>query len=140
MAPGDDPQRDHEPLEIVRRIYASWAEGKLLANGELYDPYVVYVPPRSDVDPGPYYGIEAVTGYMQRFLEQWESWRIDAVGYTAAGESVVARVRRFGEGKASGVRLEDEIFHVWTVRGGRVIRIDVIDDERDALEAVGRVD
>jgi hypothetical protein len=34
------------------------------------------------------------------------------------------------------VPVEDQAFHVWTLRGGKVIRLDVFDAEHEALEAV----
>jgi ketosteroid isomerase-like protein len=40
-------------------------------------------------------------------------------------------------GKRSQASVEDEGFHVWTVRGGRVIRIDVFSEEHQTLEAAG---
>jgi ketosteroid isomerase-like protein len=61
-----------ENVEALRRIYAAWSEGDFAAGGAPYDPYVVYLGQkgdRADPDPGPHYGIEAITGYMSRFLE-----------------------------------------------------------------------
>lgn len=37
----------------------------------------------------------------------------------------------------SGVRVEDHAFQVWTFRGGKVIRLEIFEDEAVAFEAVG---
>jgi ketosteroid isomerase-like protein len=42
-----------------------------------------------------------------------------------------------GRAKTSGVRLERRHAEVWTIRGGRVVRIEPFDRKSDALEAVG---
>ena len=126
-----------DALEIVRAIYAGWADGNLWAGAELYDEHVVYMPPADDVEEGPFFGLEALTAYMHRWLPTWESWKIEALDSRAVGDTVIARVRRIGVGKGSGIRVEDEVFQLWTLRGGRIIRFEVIADEREALSSVG---
>jgi hypothetical protein len=98
---------------------------------------VVYTAQPGDPDRGPHYGLEATTAYYLRFLESWEDWRIEGIDYREAGDSVLVRTRRIGIGKGSGVRVEDEAFHVWTFRGDRAIWIEVLLTEAEALEAVG---
>jgi ketosteroid isomerase-like protein len=129
-----------ENVEIVRQMYDAWAKGDFGAGESLYDPYVVYLGQRGergDPDPGPHYGADAVRGYMRRVLESWESFRIAATDFREAGDSVIVRVHRAGVGKGSHIEVEDEAFHVWTLRGGRVIRLDVFAEKHDALEAAG---
>jgi ketosteroid isomerase-like protein len=46
-------------------------------------------------------------------------------------------VRQRGVGAGSGVSTEMHYFQLWTFRGGKVIRLEVIADEAEALEAVG---
>ena len=126
-----------ENLAALRRIYEGWAAGNMWAGASLYDPHVVYVSQAADLDPGPHYGLEAFTDFARRFLASWEDWRIEAEDYREAGDSFVVRVRRSAVGKGSHVQLEDHAFQVWTFRGGRVIRLEVFEQETEALEAVG---
>lgn len=125
-----------ENLEALRRIYEGWAAGNLFAEASLYDPYVVYISQAGDPDPGPHVGLEAFTEYARRFLTSWEDWRIEPEEYREEGDSVVVRVRRSGIGKSSGLRVEDHAFQVWTFRGGRVIRLEIFEEEAEALAAV----
>ncbi|MGI9020789.1 MAG: nuclear transport factor 2 family protein [Solirubrobacterales bacterium] len=127
------PEQDFEAL---KRIYSGWASGNMWAEAALYDPCVVY-DSQADTDPGPHYGLEALTRYMNFFLESWDDWRIEALEYRRAGDSFLVRTRRSAVGKGSGLPLEDEAFHLWTFRGGKVIRIDVYKQEAAALEAAG---
>jgi ketosteroid isomerase-like protein len=106
----------------------------------VYDPFLVYIGQRGDSpdpDPGPHYGLEAVNNYMRRFLDSWDNWRIAASDFRDAGDTVVVRARRSGVGKTSRAPVEDEAFHVWTFRGGKIIRLEVFVEERRALEAAG---
>ena len=46
-------------------------------------------------------------------------------------------VRILAEGGASGVPIERETTHVWTIRGGRAVSMHVYRDRSQALEAAG---
>jgi ketosteroid isomerase-like protein len=70
-------------------------------------------------------------------LESWDEWRIEGTDYREVGDSFVVQIRRTAVGKGSGVPIEDHAFHVWTFRGGRVIRLEVFERESEALDAVG---
>ena len=125
-----------ENVEALKRVYAGWARGDFRVEEALFDPYMVGVYP--DPEPTPQYGLEAVREYMRQ--TRWTTFddvRFEATRFRAANGTVVVDVRRFGIGKQSGVPLEDKIFHVYTFRGGRIIRIDVFHREEEALEAAG---
>jgi ketosteroid isomerase-like protein len=125
-----------ENVEALKRVYAGWARGDFRVEEALFDPYMVGVYP--DPEPTPQYGLEAVREYMRQTRPTFDDVGFEATRFRAANGTVVVDVRRFGIGKQSGVPLEDKIFHVYTFRGGRIIRIDVFDREEQALEAAGR--
>jgi ketosteroid isomerase-like protein len=54
-----------------------------------------------------------------------------------AGDEVVATVEFRAIGKESGARVVENVAHVWTLRGGRIIAWHVYLDPAKALEAVG---
>ena len=43
-----------------------------------------------------------------------------------------------GRGRASGIKVENRVTHIWTMRGGKAIRFRVFPTTEEALEAVGR--
>jgi ketosteroid isomerase-like protein len=127
-----------ENVELVRRIYEQWAEGDFRAAVELYDPLILLVQGEGFPEQGTYLGLDGVGDYMATFLEAWERVTIEALEVFAAGDSVVAKVVQRAIGRESGiVPTEFEYFQVWSFRGGRVIRLDVIRDRDEALRAVG---
>jgi ketosteroid isomerase-like protein len=127
----------NENLDALRRVYDGWAAGNAWAEASLYDPHVVHLSQANEPDQGPHYGLEALTKYMRGFLSGWKDWRIEAKEFREAGDTYVVRVRRVGLGKGSGMRVEDEGFHLWTFRGNKVVRIEVYAQECEALEAAG---
>jgi ketosteroid isomerase-like protein len=60
-----------------------------------------------------------------------------AESYTEAGDTVVVKVLQRGVGAGSGVSTEMRYFQLWSFRAGKAIRLEVIADEAEALEAVG---
>ena len=53
-----------------------------------------------------------------------------------AGDKVVASVRLVGVCRQSGVETTANAAHVWTFRGGKIVRLTVFQTMEEALEAV----
>jgi ketosteroid isomerase-like protein len=80
------------------------------------------------------------SGFLE-FIERWEEGigfeRMEPEEIIDAGEQVVAFVHHQGQGKASGIDVEQHFAMVWTVRDGRAIRMDMYRTREQALEAAG---
>jgi hypothetical protein len=74
------------------------------------------------------------------WLEEWDVFRYIPEEVTDCGERAFMRVRLSGRAKASGIKLDRVIFHVWTFRDGMPWRCDVFWDEEPALDAAGLSD
>jgi ketosteroid isomerase-like protein len=127
-----------ENVEIVRRIYADWARGKLTAGVELFDPEIVFesfMPDASErvVVRGP----EGIQAFMREFLEQWRNYRHIGEEFVEVGENVLVAGRHAATGRQSGVEVEEPNFSIWTFRGGKVVRLFFDRDRRKVLEAAG---
>jgi ketosteroid isomerase-like protein len=126
-----------ENVEVVRAIYDEWGKGNFKQGFDLYDPLILLVQGEGFPESGPYLGLEGVGRYMRAFLEAWERVTIAADDLEVIGDTVVAAVVQHGIGKGSGAPAELRYSQVWSFRGGRVIRLDVIRDRAEALEAAG---
>jgi ketosteroid isomerase-like protein len=127
-----------ENLDSLARVYAGWERGDFTTSVALFDRHVTLVlgPEFPDGDI-PYVGQDGVRAYMKRFLGAWDSLTVAAESLEVAGDTVVVRVRQTGVGRGSGAPVELKYFHLWTFRGGKVIRLESIMHEHDALEAAG---
>lgn len=85
---------------------------------------------------GVFHGPDGVKQYM-RLLEQWERLTVEAEDLSAIGDTVLARVVQHGKGRASGIEGDDHYFMLFTFRGGKLVRIETVRHEAEALEAVG---
>ena len=69
--------------------------------------------------------------------DTWGKWRFEPGRFVDAGDRVVAFVRILAEGGASGVPIERETTHLWTIRGGRAMSMHAYRNRSQALEAAG---
>jgi ketosteroid isomerase-like protein len=126
-----------ENVEIVRRVYERWGRGDFRAGTELFDPWVVLVLRKEFPDTGAYLGPEGVNKYMREFLEGWDHAVIEGQEFIEAGDSVLVQVHQQAAGKQSGTPVDMSYFHVWTFRGGAVIRLESVRGREEALDAAG---
>ena len=127
-------------VDTLRAIYARWEQGDLAASAGLLDENVTLIVDPDIPDGGSYQGTEGVRDYMARFLEPWNSLTMSGESYREAGDSVLVEVHQEGTGKASGVPVKLEYFHLWTFDEDRVIRLEVIMDTERALSAVDQAE
>ena len=73
----------------------------------------------------------------RRWLGAWAEYTMEVDEYVEAGDSVVIFFRESGRGKGSGVRIEQSVAGVWTLRDGQVVRVTPYRDRSEALRAVG---
>jgi ketosteroid isomerase-like protein len=82
-------------------------------------------------------GVEAVSQYMSRFLQFWKHFTLESEKLRWAGDTVLVDAILRGEGTKSGVDVEGTFFIRVTFRGRKIIRIESMLDEDEALEAAG---
>ena len=125
-------------VETVRAVYEGWSEGDFRASAEVLDPHVVLVVHPGFPDAGTYVGVEAIAAYTRAaMLETWTRFTVEAEELVAAGDTVLATVRQHGVGRTSGVSAEMRYFTLWSLRAGKVIRIESFRDRSEALAAAG---
>jgi ketosteroid isomerase-like protein len=70
--------------------------------------------------------------------EAFGDFRIEVDEVIDAGEHVIVMAITLGTGDESGAPVSAPRFpHVWTVRGGRVVRMEMFMSKDEALEAAG---
>jgi ketosteroid isomerase-like protein len=84
-----------------------------------------------------FYGHDGLQKWTAWTREVWGEWRFEVERLIEAGQRVVALVHVVAKGGLSGVRLERDTAHVWTLANGKVLRCEVYLDRSDGLAAVG---
>ena len=123
--------------EILRAVYDRWAQGDLRAGVDLLDENVVSIWPDDFPTSGATLGVPGHKHAMREWLGAWEDVELTAERLVEANGSVVVPFRLRARGTASGVTVERRWAHVWTMRGGKVVRFEVFMSVEAAFAAVG---
>jgi ketosteroid isomerase-like protein len=126
-----------ENVEVVRRIFDRWATGDFIAGLNDLDRYVLFVVRHPFPEFGVVVGPDQIRDYMRRFLDNWERYAVEATELQSVGDTVLAHAVQRGEGKASRIEIEQPFFMLFTFRGARIVRIESVLEEEQALEAAG---
>jgi ketosteroid isomerase-like protein len=92
---------------------------------------------REDPDSQTHRGIEEIRAQFAGWYEAYPDLRVEVQEAKSIGDHVFAWVRFTGRGAGSGVPVDVELAHVWTLRGGKAARLVEYFDRAEALEAVG---
>jgi ketosteroid isomerase-like protein len=122
---------------IVRRVYAA-------ANARDMDAILADTHEDCEVHPvlganlaaDIYRGHEGVRQWTRDLWGEWESFETSVGAVVERGDRLLYSVGLRGRGRASGAPFEAEIFHLTTVRDGRIVRIEGFSDRESAQRAL----
>ena len=128
-----------ENVEIVRHVYEAWNRGDLDVAFARFEADVEVITPPDLPEAGTYRGPAAVREWAETFLEAWGELRMDPVRIVDAEQQVVVTLRYSGRGRGSGLEVRGVTVdaHVWTLRDGRVVKLQMYQGTDEALEAAG---
>jgi uncharacterized protein len=120
-------------LEVVRELWDAYSRGDFDHVLALSDPYVVMV----SLEEGALYGPDAIRKNYERWREAWEKPETVVEEVIDTGDQVVVIARFHGRGRASGVTVEQRLYEVYTLRNGKILRVDEFSERAEALGAAG---
>jgi ketosteroid isomerase-like protein len=123
---------------VVRAVVEAQQRRDWKAFRGLYDPGIEW----EDTsglwgDWGTRRGFREVRDAWVTWFEAFEQVEFEIEDILETGENVVAFIRVTGRGRESGLVIEQRLPSVWTVRGGRVVRVRGYREDTDALDAAG---
>jgi uncharacterized protein len=120
-------------VETRRRGYDALNGGDLSVVLALLDPDIEWHEPAPSPDAGTHRGRDSFERFVRSWLESFDSLRVEPEQVVERDDDLVAVVRQTGTGRASGLRVEARLAHVWTVANGRAVRWEAIPDAEAAL-------
>jgi uncharacterized protein len=129
MAPGN--------VDLIRPIYEEWGRGNWRPRFDVYHPNMEWG--WSDEFPGlagVYEDHDDPNPRLLSWLSGWEHWRADADEFLEFGDHVVVLATYHGRGRGSGVELSQEGAHVFELRDGKVVRLEIFATRAKALQRV----
>jgi ketosteroid isomerase-like protein len=135
-----------ENIEIVRKGFdalQAFNRGELSseATSDLLDPEIEFHwhDERAFPDqPQHLQGLRALVGHAEQMRSAWADLVEEPLEFIEASpDCVVTPIRLSGRGRESGVPVEIHFFYVFTIRDGRLRKIEFFRHRAEALEAVG---
>jgi ketosteroid isomerase-like protein len=116
-----------ESVEIVRRFLAAEVDEALT----YADPDIVWNP----IEELPTQGHDAVRASLARWKAEWDDYEVIPEEFADRGDHVVVTVRLRGRGRGSGVEIDARFYDRYTLRDGKIVRMDQFTERSQALEA-----
>jgi ketosteroid isomerase-like protein len=130
-----------ENVEIVRRVYEADARRDSAAVLDLYDPAVEW-----DYSQGPggdlfgrrlYRGHDGLRTFFHDWSEAFQTFGFRCKELIDAGDEVISVNAAHGLGRTSGTNVEMEQWAVWSIRGGKIVRVVWFRTHEEAFAAAG---
>ncbi len=127
-----------ENVEFVRRAYEALNNREYSRMGEFLAPDVEIDISRNVFNPGVHRGHADAERVIRATDDAWDDFHNEIREMIDAGDQVVVRVTNTATGSESGVETHMDLFHVLTLRDGRIARIvGGLRSRAEALEAAG---
>ena len=117
----------HDSVEIVRTFLLVDVDEALTHA----DPGIVWNP----IEELPTQGHDAVRASLERWKAEWDDYQVLPEAFEDRGDRVVVTVRLRARGRGSGIEVDALFYDVYTVRDGKIVRMDQFTDRTQALEA-----
>jgi hypothetical protein len=128
-----------ENLDLVKSIVADWTKGDF-SSADWADPEIDYVMV-GGLNDGRWKGVDEMAEAWAGMLRAWEELRAIPDGFREIDdERVLALIRNEGRGKGSGIEIggiSTPGANVFTIRGGKVTKLEVYWERDRALAALG---
>jgi uncharacterized protein len=124
-------------VELIRPIYQEWGRGNWRSSFDVYDPDMEWGWSSEFLDlAGVFKDRRDPNPRLRAWLAGWDFWRADADEFLEIGDYVVVLASYHGRGKGSGVEIEQQGAHVFKLRDGKVVRLEIFASRERALESV----
>ena len=129
-----------ENTDLVRNLYAAFGRGDLDEVFQIFTDDITFnLAENSPYDAGkPHVGRqEIVENVFTRIGGETEGFTIVPEAIHDAGDVVVVQGRYKGKNLNTGLAIDLQMCHIWTIRGGRLARMDQYLDTLKAREVYG---
>lgn len=82
-------------------------------------------------------GHDGVARFLSNQMEAFDQLRVEPLEFFDAGDRVVVPIRLGGKARYTGMDVAFELVQVFTLRDGKIARLDVYRERAEALEAAG---
>lgn len=130
-------------LDVIKGIYAAFASGDIPAVLGVMSPAIVWNEAENNLplaQGNPYVGPQAVLeGVFMGLGEEFDGFTVVPERYIAEGDFVVMTGRYSATSKATGLPVNPQVVHVWTLKDDKAATFQQHADTLGMAIATGRV-
>ena len=123
-------------VEILRTAYQSLNDGDIAGALEVLDEHAEWCEHSDLPEAGLYRGRDSIHAFLESFLESWQDFHQETEELIPGESCVLIMLRSRQRGAGSGIAVEARYAHLWTMEGGRGVRVDAYFDRNEALRAL----
>ena len=125
-----------EDIERLRRGYAAFNEGGVDAIVGFLGADIELSDRQSAPDRETHHGAAGIWKYFHSTMEAFSDMSLEPLEFIESGDRVVVVLRQLARGRASGVEIEGQVAHVWTIANGVPVQLKIYRDKNAAFEAL----
>jgi ketosteroid isomerase-like protein len=128
-----------ENMEVVRQALAATSGGDPDASQVFFAPAIEWdMAGVSGWSEKRLYRGQEVGDFLRAWANSWRDWRFEYEDLRAAGnERVFAAIHEHGIGTESEAVVEQHRYLIFTLRGDRIVRVQMFSERPEALHAAG---
>ncbi len=130
-------------LDIIKGVYAAFSSGDIPAVLGAMSPAITWNEAENNLplaEGNPYVGPQAVLeGVFMRLGEEFDGFTVLPERFVADGDCVMMSGRYSATAKATGLPVNPQVVHVWTLEDGKVASFQQHADTLGMAVATGRV-
>jgi ketosteroid isomerase-like protein len=126
-----------QSIELVQAALAAYFRGDELALRELAAPDFTVTTRVDQPDRRDHRGVDGLIEFLGEWADAWDEYSFEVLRVWDLGDSVFMTARQRGQGKRSGVPIDGEVTFAFTLRDGRIDRLQMFAGEQEARDAAG---
>ncbi|MDQ6800059.1 MAG: nuclear transport factor 2 family protein [Acidobacteriota bacterium] len=124
----------------IRSLYDAFGRGDIPTVLGALDPNVEWIEPENTIfgDRNTFRGPKAVAeGVFMRIPQDWNNFRLTIDRLIDGGDTVAVQGRYNATSKSTGLPLNAQYVHVWDIRDGKIVRLQVYTDTAQFIRVSG---
>jgi ketosteroid isomerase-like protein len=124
--------------DLIRAAYDAWTRRDIEALLEISHEDAEALPILgANIGASVYRGKDGLRDWFRDLTQEWERFETRVTRIDERGDRALCTFNIYARGRASGVVIEGEMYHLIDVRDGLIQRLEAFRDRDDALHALG---
>ena len=123
--------------ETIQLAYEAWSRRDVEALLEVVHPDAEARPILgANIGASVYHGHDGLRAWFNDLHQEWESFQTRVTRIDERGDRVLCTIDVHARGRASGVVIEGEMYHLVELRDGLILRLEAFMDRAEAMRGL----